>query len=373
MSEENQKKGFVRETCVLTNIDEKQYLDICSRIITEGNWSVTRGHKIKSIFGTQSQYDLTNKTFPLLTTKKVFTRGIIEELLWFMRGDTDSKLLEARGVNIWKYNSTPNEVDKVNDRIYEICEKNHMDYGDHIKLKEEGDCGPVYGAQFRNFNNSTLPYYSDLNIYINNDWINKHNIPFGDQVANVLYELKHNPFSRRHVINLWNPLQIPFGVLPPCHMVYQFDVGGNGNPDDPDDPAHQTPYYLSLSMYQRSADFPLGVPFNIASCALMCGLFAKILGLEPRNLVHTTGNSHLYANQITVMKEQLTREPYNFPKLNVELPEVSQKKLEDGTFWKTEDGEYVNNLNELFKELNPTYFKIIGYKSHPKLEYPFSV
>ena len=369
MSEEKQYTG---------NTDEQQYLDICQDIILNGQWSVTRGHKIKSIFGTQSRYDLRDNTFPLLTTKKVFTRGIIEELLWFMRGHTDSKLLEKKGVNIWKFNSTEEEVNKVNKKLDNIFEnslnntKNGLMFGSDMFYLEKGNCGPIYGEQFRNYN---------YNISGNGMELTNNNIPLGDQVANVLYELKHNPFSRRHVINLWNPLQIPFGVLPPCHMVYQFDVSGNGNPDDPDDPAHQNPCYLSLSMYQRSADFPLGVPFNIASCALLTALFAKILGQEPRELIHTTGNSHLYANQIPTMKEQLKREPYPFPKLEVILPPVSQKKLDDGTFWNneipkdcnTKDRNYIKSLNELFRELSPDNFKITDYKSHPKLNFEFSV
>ena len=228
------------------------------------------------------QFDI-SQHIPLLTTKKMFTKGIIEELLWFLKGQTNNKTLQEKGVHIWDGNTSRDFLD---------------DMG--FINREEGDGGPIYGFQFRHFGA---------------DYIDSHTDYTGqgiDQVSNVLNLIKNNPDSRRMVINLWNPCDLNQMVLPPCHVLYQFRVYGDK---------------LSCSMYQRSGDVGLGVPFNIVSASVMTHIFAHLTGKKAGKLVYTIGDAHIYMDHVYQLEKQLKREPYSFPLF--EIKDRGQKSVED--------------------------------------------
>lgn len=265
------------------NKEEIQYLKQIENIIENGYECNDRtGVGTKSLFGFQMRFDL-SKGFPLLTTKKMFVKGIIEELLWFLRGETDSKILEKKGVNIWKQNTS-------------------MEFLNNLKIynRREGDAGPVYGFNFR--------HYGEKYVNCDSNYTNRGY----DQVKEALRLIKEEPDSRRILINLWNPLILKEMVLPPCHVLYQFRVYGDK---------------LSCSVYQRSGDMGLGVPFNIASASLMTHIFAKLCGLIPYELIHTIGDTHIYINHTDALKEQIMRTPKRFPTL--EIVDRKQTKVED--------------------------------------------
>ena len=265
------------------NPGENQYLDLIKTVLEHGVVREDRtGTGTKSIFGCQMKFDLLN-SFPLLTTKKMFSRGIIEELLWFLRGSTNSIELKDKNVHIWDGNSSRDTLDALG-----------------FLNKEEGDCGPVYGFNFRHFGAT----YKDCKANYDNQGY--------DQIQNVINLIKENPNSRRILISLWNPLDLDKVVLPPCHVLYQFYVSGD---------------YLSCSMYQRSGDIGLGIPFNIASASLLTHLLAKICNKIPFELTHTIGDAHIYLNHIDALKKQLSRTPHPFPRLTIN--NRSQTKVED--------------------------------------------
>ena len=224
----------------------KQYQDLLSRILSEGIKKEDRtGTGTISVFGHQARYNLEDG-FPLLTTKKLHLKSIIYELLWFLKGDTNIKYLKDHGVSIWD------------------------EWAD-----ENGELGPVYGHQWRSW-----PDYNGGTI---------------DQISNVVEMIKHNPDSRRMIVNAWNVAEVDSMALPPCHTMFQFYVA-NGK--------------LSLQLYQRSADTFLGVPFNIASYALLLQMVAQVTGLQPGEFVHTTGDTHLYLNHIEQAKLHFTHLRY---------------------------------------------------------------
>lgn len=263
----------------------KQYLDLCSHILENGEDRDDRtGTGTRSLFGYQTRYNLLDG-FPLLTTKKMFIRPIAEELLWFIKGDTNIKYLVDRNVRIWNewpYEAYQKSEDYQNETLEEFVEK--IKESDEFAQKY-GDLGPVYGAQWRNFN------YEGV-----------------DQLAKLVDSLKNNPFSRRHIISAWNPAQVDNMALPPCHSFLQFYVSADQK-------------YLSCQLYQRSADVFLGVPFNIASYALMTAMLAQTCGYEAKEFIHTIGDAHIYKDHFDVVKTQLQREP--LPKCKLVLnPEV---------------------------------------------------
>ena len=265
------------------NQEEQQYLDILRDILDNGIHCDDRtGTGTTSIFGCMMKFNL-EEHFPLLTTKKMFTRGIIEELLWFLNGRTDSKLLEDKGVNIWKGNSSREFLDKL--RMFD---------------REIGDCGESYAFNFR--------HYGTRYVDCNTDYTGKG----FDQIQNVLDLIKNEPNSRRILINLWNPLTLNNAVLPCCHVIYQFKIIGNK---------------LNCFLFQRSADIYLGFPFNLASASLLTHIIAKLSNLEVGTFVHSISDCHLYNNHIEQVKEQISRIPYQFPKLKI--IDRGQKKVED--------------------------------------------
>lgn len=273
----------------------KQYLDMCRYILEHGEDRPDRtGTGTRSVFGYQTRYDL-REGFPLLTTKKMYLRPIAEELLWFIKGDTNIKYLVDRNVKIWNewpYEDFKKSEDFNGETLEEFVEKIKND--DEF-AKKHGNLGPVYGAQWRNFNNEGT-----------------------DQLMKLIDSLKNNPFSRRHIISAWNPSQVDEMALPPCHTLMQFYVSSDKK-------------YLSCQLYQRSADTFLGVPFNIASYALLTCMLAQVCGYEPKEFIHTIGDAHIYKDHFGVVKTQIEREPLPLPHLvlNKDIDNLFDFKIED--------------------------------------------
>jgi len=243
------------------------YLDLLNRILSEGARKGDRtGTGVLSLFGHQMRFNLADG-FPLLTTKRVHFRSIVHELIWFLSGDTHVRYLQENGVSIWDEWATP-----------EQCAR----FG-----RQAGDLGPVYGHAWRNFGGTELPDGSFAQDGV-------------DQISWLIKEIRRNPDSRRLIVTGWDPEQQDRVALPPCHTLFQFYVA-NGR--------------LSCQLYQRSADVFLGVPFNIASYALLTHLIAQACDLQPGDFVHSFGDVHLYLNHVEQAKEQLSRAPRALPKL----------------------------------------------------------
>lgn len=287
------------------------YLNMLRDIMENGSEKTDRtGTGTISIFGYQMRFNL-QKGFPLLTTKKMHTKSIIHELLWFIQGDTNVKYLQERGVTIW----------------------------DEWANRDTGDLGPIYGKQWRN-------YTGHLTQIPQNIPAHTRYIGLGDrgsdgvrvemdQLAWAINRIKTNPDCRRIIVNAWNPTEIPLMALAPCHALFQFYVSDGK---------------LSCQLYQRSADAFLGVPFNISSYALLTHMVAKITNLEVGDFVHTFGDLHIYKNHFEQVKTQLSREPLELPRLNI--ADRGQKKIEDFVY---ED------------------FSVEGYVSHPAIKAPIAV
>ncbi|GBF94660.1 bifunctional dihydrofolate reductase-thymidylate synthase [Raphidocelis subcapitata] len=254
--------------------DEMQYLDLVSELIREGAPRGDRtGTGTLSKFGVQMRFNLRHGLFPLLTSKRVFWRGVMEELLWFIRGSTNAHELRDRGVHIWDGNSSREFLDS--------CGLHH---------REEGDLGPVYGFQWRHFG----AQYVDRNTDYTGQGV--------DQLAEVVRRIREAPEDRRIILTAWNPAALPDMALPPCHMTAQFYVSDGE---------------LSCQLYQRSADVGLGVPFNIASYALLTRMLAQVCGLKPGDFVHTLGDAHVYSNHVEPLLQQLKNGPRPFPRLEI--------------------------------------------------------
>ncbi len=251
------------------------------------------------------RFSLRDEVFPLLTTKRVFWRGIVEELLWFIRGETSSKTLADKGVKIWEANGTRQYLDSLG-----------------LTHREEGDLGPVYGFQWRHWGAS----YETMHADYSGKGI--------DQLAECIKRIKTDPNDRRIVLSAWNPSDLKIMALPPCHMFCQFYVA-NGE--------------LSCLMYQRSCDMGLGVPFNIASYALLTVMVAEVCNLKPGDFIHTMGDTHVYLNHIPPLEQQLLRTPRPFPrlKLNRAVTSIDDFKAED--------------------------FELVGYDPYPTIKMEMSV
>merc|ERR1719183_905070 len=282
--------------------EEYQYLSLIRDISEKGVAMDDRtGTGTVSFFGTTMRFDL-KKSFPLLTTKRVFWRGIVEELLWFVKGDTNAKHLSEKGIKIWDGNGSREFLDKRG-----------------LGHREEGDLGPVYGFQWRHFGAK----YVDMHTDYTGQGV--------DQLAECIEKIKNTPEDRRIIMSAWNPADLDQMALPPCHMFCQFYVDTEKGE-------------LSCQMYQRSADMGLGVPFNIASYALLTHMVAHVCGMKAGDFVHTIGDAHVYLNHVEALKEQLARPPRAFPKIKIN----SEKKNID-------DFEYSD-------------FEVIGYKPHKTIK-----
>lgn len=289
----------------------KQYLDALNLILTEGEQKTDRtGTGTISYFGLQMRFNL-REGFPAITTKKLAWKSVVSELLWFLEGSNDERRLceilhgtrDSEKTTIWTANA---------ESAYW-----------KPRAKFTGDLGRIYGVQWRHW---TTPHRR---------WINSstfENIEI-DQIKNLITSIKTDPSGRRHILTAWNPSELDQMALPPCHVFSQFDVT-NG--------------YLSCQLYQRSADFPLGVPFNIASYALLTHMIAKVCNLKVGNFIHTVGDAHIYQNQIEGIKLQMQREPIPLPTLFItsEDREIDTFKMDD--------------------------FHLDRYNHHPHIDFPFS-
>lgn len=280
----------------------KQYLDLLARIKNEGVVKTDRtGTGTKSVFGHQMRFDL-SEGFPLLTTKKVFLKGIIHELLWFLAGDTNIKYLVDNGVHIWDNDAY---------RYYnELCVKEGVlpvSMEEFLRAAQEGIDSPIEGYKF-----------GDLNHVYGYQWRSwpRPNGETIDQIQQAVDLIKNNPDSRRIIVSAWNVADVEKMALPPCHTLFQFYVADGK---------------LSCMLYQRSADTFLGVPFNIASYALLTMMMAQVCGLEAGEFVHTTGDTHLYLNHFEQVEEQLSRTPRTLPKMHInpEVKSIFDFKFED--------------------------------------------
>jgi len=264
------------------NSFDNEYNNLVKLVLQNGNYKSDRTNVgTLSYFGHQMRFDI-SRYFPLLTTKKVYMRGVVEELLWMLKGETNSNILSKKGVKIWDANGSK-----------EFLEKNNLPY-------EEGELGPVYGHQWRHYNavyEGSDSNYSGKGI---------------DQITILIDNIKKNPDSRRHILNAWNPCQIDEMALPPCHILCQFYC-------------NIAEKSISCQMYQRSGDIGLGVPFNIASYSLLTYIIGHYTGFKPKAFIHTLGDAHIYSNHVDILEEQIKPPSYKPPVLKlVDMPENFQ-------------------------------------------------
>ena len=295
----------------------EQYKALCQHILDNGEFKEDRtGTGTYSVFGYQARYDL-SKGFPLLGLKQTSFRLIAEELFWFLSGDTNAATLAKKNVGIWNPDAYRNFVERYPDTElslegYVELLKTHEDFAD-----EYGNLGPIYGKQWRNWSDGSYSI---------------------DQIEWVIEEIKRNPNSRRLIVNAWNVIDLEDMALPPCHMMFQFYVSGK-----------EGERKLNCQLYQRSADVFLGVPFNIASYALLTYMIAHVTGLGVGEFVHTIGDAHLYANHIEQTYEMIKREDTPLPLLHIkrDVKDINDFTIED--------------------------FELVGYEPHPPIKGKVSV
>jgi thymidylate synthase len=279
------------------NWEELEYIRLLGNIVNNGSERSDRtGVGTYGIFGTQLRFSLKNNVVPVLTTKKIFIRGVVEELLFFLRGETDTKKLEEKGVNIWKGNTT-------------------RDFLDSRGLQDlpEGDMGKGYGYEWRNFGGKITS-----NKYDNNRPPPTNRYAEGvDQLQQVINTLKTNPTDRRIIISAWNPKDLPEAALPPCHIMVQFYANKN---------------QLSSQFYMRSTDSFLGLPYNILSYAILTRIIAQTVGMEAQELIFVGGDVHIYKNHLGATMQQLTREPFDFPTMTIDKQLSSVQDIENLQF-----------------------------------------
>lgn len=293
----------------MDNKEEQQYLNLINKVLTYGAERDDRtGIGTYSLFGETMRFSLSSH-FPLLTTKRIFWRGVVEELLWFIRGDTNANHLKEKNIHIWDKNASREFLDS---------------HG--LQHREEGDLGPVYGFQWRHYGAE----YVDYNKNYDGKGI--------DQLKQCIEKIKTNPSDRRIVMTAWNPSDIDKMALPPCHMFCQFYVNDEK---------------LSCLMYQRSCDVGLGVPFNIASYSLLTYLVAHVCGLQPGEFVYMMGDVHIYKSHVDALKEQMKREMREFPKLRI----------------RDTDGEYVRNIDNITTD----NIILEDYNPHPVIKMDMAV
>lgn len=290
----------------MSNKGEQQYLDLLDKILKRGEEREGRNGKTLSLFGERLEFDL-QAGFPLLTTKRVFWRGVVEELLWFLRGSTDATELQKKNVHIWDGNTSREYLDAMGLEHY-----------------EEGQLGPGYGFQWRCFGGDYPLFENGI-----------------DQIKYVLRELISNPHGRRAVLSAWNPKQAHAMALVPCHVLYQFYVGNHG---------------LSCQLYCRSQDVCAGTPFNIASTALLTTLFATLLDIPTDRVILIAGDAHIYEQHIENAKIQVERKPFKCPQLKIkkQVP-LTSSSLQEKILW----------LETLAFE----DFELQDYECHPALKY----
>lgn len=356
---------------------EEQYLDLLTHILENGVEKTTRNGKVLSVFGYQLRHNMSNG-FPLLTTKEMYFKGIVTELLWFLRGDTNIKYLLDNNCNIWngdcyvnfkKKVSNYNEIDyqvHIDDPVTNSVRMlNQNEFINKIKTdenftKEWGDLGKVYGYQWRNWGVENI-----------------------DQITNVLNELNTNPDSRRLLVTAWNPSDLPYQVLPPCHFEFQFytdlltheervlyyfnELQPNKYVFEDFESLTEEKQFdylnslniptrkLSLMFNMRSTDVPLGWGFNIASYALLLIIFSKLSNMVAGDIISTLGDAHIYANQIEPIKEQIKRKPLPLPQIDF-----------------ADRVDFTKGIDVFLDTCRPQDIKLFNYQSHPKIYIPLS-
>lgn len=296
----------------MMNSEELNYLSMLRHILDNGvERSDRTGVGTYSVFGTQLRFSLENDVVPMLTTKKIYLKSVVEELLFFLRGETDTKNLEAKGSNIWRSNTTRDFLDK----------RGLVDL-------PEGDMGKSYGFQWRNFGGKITSGKYDAGRRPPMD----RYADGVDQLSQVINTLKTNPTDRRIIISAWNPKQIPEMALPPCHMHCQF-YANDGK--------------LSAQFYMRSVDTFLGLPFNILSYALLTRIVAQTAGMQAKELIFTGGDTHIYTNHLEPVQEQLSRTPFAFPTMVI--------------------GADLKNISDIEK-LTLQDFQLQNYQCHPAIK-----
>lgn len=301
----------------MNNWEEDKYLSLLCNIINLGEDKPDRtGVGIKSIFGTQLRFSLEDGKIPMLTTKKVFAKGVIEELLFFLRGETDTKILEAKGVNIWKGNTTREFLDKIG-----------------LKHLPEGHMGKMYGHQWRKFG-----AHDEIADYESGAY---ESTPTGvDQIQNVIDLLRNDPNSRRIVVNSWNAKDLPKMCLAPCHPMFQFYVSARNE--------------LDCCFYMRSCDAFLGLPFNMLSYGILTHIIAKTVGMKARELVFMGGDTHVYKTHFEQVNLQVSRKDKSFPFPTLQI----NKEL--------------NSIKDI-EELQFSDFQIDNYRCHPAIKAEMAV
>jgi len=425
---------------VKNNKLDKTYTDLLQDILDNGVKKNTRNGEVLSVFGRTMRYKFKDGKFPLLTTKKMAWKSVVTELLWFLRGDTNIKFLVDNNCHIWvgdtykKYRNTPKE--KMEDGDLEFLSASHAyedyyfeeDFIEMIKTDERfakkwGELGPIYGKQWRNWcGYEKVPsgwYHGAITHY--------KEVPKCDQIQNLINDLKTNPDSRRLLVSSWNVGQLSEMVLPPCHYGFQVYTrklsakekwdwyGKNGGPmgeqklvahivyENEEDNSHIHSWLktwapnvptraISLMWNQRSCDFPLGIPMNIASYGLLLEIIAKIVNMVPDELIGNFGDCHIYLNQIEGVKEQIGRD-YTQEEIQEhlqqsgmdalteearmeyvsKLPKRTREPMELPTLKLPKTDAFWNGFDvSLFGHLDPTDFKIENYQSHPKIFFPLS-
>jgi len=356
---------------------DEQYLDLLKDILDNGVEKNTRNGKTICVFGRHIRYKFENGKFPLLTTKKMYFKGIITELLWFLRGDTNIKYLVDNDCHIWDgdcYKFYEKNVSKrlpLDVHIFPDVQPDLIltqeEFINKIKTDDEfaknwGELGPIYGKQWRSWPKSVAKtLYPKLQPV--------------DQMSNLISDLKTNPDSRRMIVSAWNVVEIDSMILPPCHYGFQvytrelsleertkYKMKRDGISRTFAPYTHQMldasnipTRAISLMFNMRSNDVPLGLPFNIASYGLLLEIIGKMVNMVPDELIASLGDAHIYKNQIDGVKEQLTREPYKLPALNI-----------------SDNVNFKGTIDDFLNSCNKDSFKLDGYESHPSIKIPLS-
>jgi len=356
---------------------DKQYQELLFDIIERGVDKDTRNGKTRSMFGRQIRHKM-KEGFPLLTTKKMYWKGIVTELLWFLRGDTNIKYLVDNGCNIWTGDAYKKYLDQFTG--YEDV-PNQEEFIQFIKTdfkfaERWGDLGPIYGKQWRSWKQFKTIHVDELDKTEGIYKIHSTEFTHTDQIANLINDLKTNPDSRRLMVNAWNVGELDSMTLPPCHYGFQVYTRELSNYERNKIANLSTHDYLSdkildehniptraisLMWNQRSVDVPLGLPFNIASYGLLLEILAQMTNMVPDELIGNLGNCHIYENQLEGCRQQIPRESFALPKLRINTE-----------FWATSNDVAVYTLDtEIFSMLIED-FQIEGYESHPAIKFPLS-
>ena len=371
---------------------DRQYQDLLFKLIADGSVKETRNGKTISVFGQQIRHKM-SEGFPLLTTKKMYWKGIVTELLWFLRGDTNIKYLVDNDCHIWdgdayKAYLKKYEKDKLHGVIYENNETQNRPFSKEefinwIKNNDKfselyGELGPVYGKQWRNWKFTDKFTNGEQVAYVNGKV---------DQIANLISDLKTNPDSRRLMVTAWNPVELDSMTLPPCHYGFQvytrelsleerqelqtkmfnglhylhYSLDGEEGFHKEYDKQNVPRRAISLMWNQRSVDVPLGLPFNIASYGLLLEILAKMTNMVADELIGNLGDCHIYENQLPGCREQIPREPFALPKLRINTE-----------FWATSDDVVEYTLSTEIMSMLIEDFQIEGYESHPVIKIPLS-